>query len=419
MKHLILKTMAAAFMVAGQIMPESTVYAKLQEYAVKNSKIIGACALLWTANWLVSSYLANLDVKPTDPDSTDVPAEPIVYDPGYNISVLGPLDPYLHSFDGCKYEKVAHYLKDKNVTNEFHRPHGITRQELEEVHSKRYLDSLTWSWNVAVRIMGSGALPLAFLPGNWLLQWRVLRPMKLAVGGTLKALDLAIEHGYAFNIGAGFHHAQSDSYPVVGGYCVFGDIQLAVKRYHTKHKPEGKVLIVDLDAHQGNGYEYDIRKGKLDKEKVACFDVYNKNDYPGYDDSNSALDWRGWVAVQPEPNRDYIKYNYPITDATTTEEYLNIVKQGLKKAIEEFGPDLIIYNAGTDILEGDPEGKLKISEQGIIDRDALVFAAAFEHNTPIFMLTSGGYTQQSAGAIGKSIENVIQLKKSCSQRKQN
>lgn len=382
----------------------------------KNWKAIGASlATVATAHFInrkLASYLAEKPVKPTPQSSCEAPKYPIVYDPQYNISLFGALDKYIHPFDGEKYGKVARYLQDKGLTKTFHPPITITNEVLQETHSKEYLDSTLSSWNIAGQVMA--VFPLTLAP-NWFLQWRVLRPMKSAVGGTLRALELALSHGYAFNIGAGYHHAQNKSYPKIGGYCVFADIQLAVKRFHNGN-PQGKVLIVDLDAHQGNGYEHDLGADR----NVAFFDVYNQNDYPGWDDGKNAPweifsndysarfgEWLKNLTKIAEPNRRYIQYNQPINSTTTQEQYLNIVRNNLKTAIEQFKPDLIIYNAGTDILKGDPEGKLNIDEAGIIERDALVFTHAFEQQVPIMMLTSGGYTRQSAGIIGKSIENIL------------
>ena len=370
----------------------------LSDFIGTHWKKMAAVTAAYLVNNKITSYLADKPVTPTTASDTEkTPEYPIVYDPQYNISLLGPIDQYIHPFDGAKYGKVASYLRDAKLTTSFHKPISISNADLLKVHSKEYLESTKSSWNIAFKIMS--VFPLALVP-NWFLQWRVLRPMRLATGGTLKAVDLALQQGYAINIGGGYHHAQSDSYPKIGGYCVYGDIQLAVKRFH-EQKPNGKILIIDLDAHQGNGYEYDLHANK----NVRFFDIYNKNDYPGYD---SGTWWHSLLyGNKEEPNRKHIHYNYPIDEATTEEQYLKMAQEGLTKALEEFKPDLIIYNAGTDILDGDPEGKLHISEAGIIKRDHLIFEGALSSKTPIIMLTSGGYTSKTAGIIGRSIENVL------------
>jgi histone deacetylase 11 len=74
---------------------------------------------------------------------------------------------------------------------------------------------------------------------------------------------------------------------------------------------------------------------------------------------------------------------------TTTEKYLDLLSQALEKAAQNFEPDLLIYNAGTDILDGDPLGRLLVSPDGVKQRDEMVFKFSREKNCPIVMLTSG------------------------------
>lgn len=80
--------------------------------------------------------------------------------------------------------------------------------------------------------------------------------------------------------------------------------------------------------------------------------------------------------------------------------------RNLKRAFKEFTPDLIVYNAGTDILERDPLGRLSITPAGIIQRDELIFTITRQARVPIVMLTSGGYTKKTAKIIANSIINL-------------
>ncbi|XP_050365688.1 histone deacetylase 2, partial [Argentina anserina] len=91
---------------------------------------------------------------------------------------------------------------------------------------------------------------------------------------------------------------------------------------------------------------------------------------------------------------------------TTTAEYLRKLDEALEVAAHSFDPELIVYNAGTDILDGDPLGRLKISPDGITRRDEKVFRFDRERNIPIFMLTSGGCMKSSARVIADSITNL-------------
>lgn len=104
--------------------------------------------------------------------------------------------------------------------------------------------------------------------------------------------------------------------------------------------------------------------------------------------------------------RRYINHEVQVASGTATDEYLSKLDGALKVAAGAFDPGLIIYNAGTDILDGDPLGRLKISPDGIAARDEKVFMFARERNIPLVMLTSGGYMKSSARVIADSIINL-------------
>ena len=104
----------------------------------------------------------------------------------------------------------------------------------------------------------------------------------------------------------------------------------------------------------------------------------------------------------------FIRYKIRIAPDLSGKKYLEILKKKLKKAIKEIKPDLIFYNAGTDSYENDPLGKMNLTKEHIIIRDAFVFQQARENHIPIVMALSGGYTPQSAEIIGESIKNLLQ-----------
>lgn len=327
---------------------------------------------------------------------------PIIFHKNYDISFFG-LE-RLHPFDGTKYGKVHQdievflkrnkdqqepgakklFFKKKNKKdNNFYMPNKASDNELLLAHTPRYLKSLKSSKTIE----GIAELPgLSWIP-NFLLQWYLLDPMRYATGGTILGAQLALEKGWAINLSGGYHHAKSDKQR--GGFCFYADIPIAVKNLWKK-KPNLKVLIVDLDAHQGNGHEEILGEDS----RVAIFDVYNAGIYPGdYDNT-----------------RRFIDYNCPVRMGINSEDFLSIVRKNLPSAIRKHKPDLIIYNAGTDILVGDPVGKMNVAEEAIIERDAFVFDEAEKHETPILMVLSGGYTSKSAPVIGKSIKQILQKK---------
>ncbi|XP_060036324.1 histone deacetylase 11 isoform X4 [Erinaceus europaeus] len=288
-------------------------------------------------------------------------------------------------------------------------------EDLLVVHTRRYLNELKWSFAVATI---TEIPPVIFLP-NFLVQRKVLRPLRTQTGGTIMAGKLAIERGWAINVGGGFHHCSSDR---GGGFCAYADITLAIKvpsgqvggSPGPSHWPprcshptpfarklrleigflfervEGisRATIVDLDAHQGNGHERDFMGDK----RVYIMDVYNRHIYPGDRFAKEA-----------------IRRKVELEWGTEDEEYLVKVERHLQRALQEHLPDIVVYNAGTDILEGDRLGGLSISPQGIVKRDELVFRLVRGCQVPILMLTSGGYQKRTARIIADSILNLSYL----------
>lgn len=303
---------------------------------------------------------------------------PLVFSPRYDIRVLGIEK--LHPFDSEKYGKVHRYLVEKVGIDEsaLFVPDPVSEEELLTVHTPGYLESLKKSVTVAMIT----EVAMAALVPNGILQRHLLLPMKVATGGTILGCRLATSRGWAINLSGGYHHAKADS---GGGFCFFADVPIAVRRMW-EDQPDRKVLIVDLDAHQGNGNASIFR----DEARSTIFDIYNGQIYPG-----------DFEAVR------HVKYDHPVRMFIRDREYLALLENELPPAIDESSPGLLIYNAGTDVLEGDPLGGMRITAGGIIRRDGIVFRTAIERKIPILMVLSGGYTRMSAGIIGKSIENIL------------
>lgn len=308
---------------------------------------------------------------------------PLVYNPLYNISILPfGLESRVHPFDGKKYGTVVNYLIDKGLIsrNQIVDAVEVTDEQLLRVHTARYLDDLRNNSSAKMAAITEVGL-IGSLP-NWYTRNRLVKPMRLATGGTVQAMHLALQHGWAINMGAGYHHATAEV--ANGGFCVFADIPLAA--HEAFDAGVERVLIVDLDAHRGNGHEEILAQDN----RVFIFDMYNGLAYPGI-----------------KSEKEKIDFDYPIYNKIQDVEYLAMLQSNLPVAIEQCKPQLIIYNAGTDIFENDPLGGMGVSKKGIIERDAFVFAQARLHNIPIVMVLSGGYTSESAGIIGESIENLM------------
>ncbi|XP_053295793.1 histone deacetylase 11 isoform X2 [Pleuronectes platessa] len=264
---------------------------------------------------------------------------PIVYHPDYNITFMG-LEK-LHPFDSGKWGKVIRFLKEEQFLTDGNIVEALeaTEEDLLVVHTKSYLNRLKWSVVVATI---TEIPPLMCLP-NFLVQRRVLRPLRTQTGGTIMAGKLAVDRGWAINVGGGFHHCSSDK---GGGFCAYADITLAIKFLFERVEGISRATIIDLDAHQGNGHERDF----MDDSRVFIMDVYNRNIYP-----------RDGFAKRA------IKRKVELDWGTEDSEYLRKVELHFEGTLNEVQPDIIIYNAGTDILDGDPLGGLSISPQILLD----------------------------------------------------
>jgi histone deacetylase 11 len=325
---------------------------------------------------------------------------PVVYDLYYNIGFFG-IEKCLHSFDSKKYGRVFQHLANKYhfKQSQCHQPvEPISKEDLLLVHTKEYLASLSYSTTVA----GITEIPFLIAFPNSLLQNIILHPMRLATAGTVLASELALRRGWAINLSGGYHHAKSDGGE---GFCVFADIPLAIhKLMHLSEahptRRISKVLIIDLDAHQGNGYQTlftimtpdNTGKTKLTYKKnknIGIFDMYNGEIYPG-----------------DKFAKQFITYDCPLKCGTNDAEYLQKLTELLPRAMTQTMPEIVFYNAGTDIYEDDPLGALRISADGIILRDEMVFRACKDLGVPIVMVLSGGYTSESANIIARSIDNL-------------
>ncbi len=302
---------------------------------------------------------------------------PIVYSDNYDITLFGLQN--LHPFDTQKYSKIASHLTSNTTIEKsnFYAPQKISQEELLLVHSEDYLDSLKNSENLAY-ISELGILKK--IP-NFILQERLLDSIRFATGGTVLGAELAIKEGWAINLAGGYHHTKAEE---GGGFGFMADVPIAIKKLWQKN-PKLKVLIVDLDAHQGNGNEAIFGADK----RIFIMDVYGRDNYP-----------------RDEEVKEFIDFDRPV-GSLTNDEYLDVVLNTLPLAIKNSQPDLIVYNAGSDVLLGDPLGKMNLTKTGIIKRDELVFKYAVESKVPILMVLSGGYSSVSSKIIGVSIENIL------------
>lgn len=182
--------------------------------------------------------------------------------------------------------------------------------------------------------------------------------------GTIDCCHYALENGVALNVAGGTHHAFKDRGE---GFCMINDFAVAAN-YLLAQKLAKKILIIDLDVHQGNG----TAKLFESEDRVFTFSMHGRNNYP-FHKEKSDLD-------------------IELDDGTTTELYLATLRKTLPQLLQNQVPDFVFYLSGVDILESDKFGKLKVTTEGCKQRDAVVFAALHQSGIPCAVSMGGGYS---------------------------
>jgi histone deacetylase 11 len=297
----------------------------------------------------------------------------LIFSPNYDFGMMG-LEK-LHPFDAKKFSKAWSILlqefggKLSGVSSYVTAP--VNEEALGVIHSKDYLASLSESKNVASVV----EIPaLRFVP-NAVLQKGLIEPARYATAGTLLAAREALESNIVFNLGGGFHHAFFDHGE---GFCFFADAAFAIETLRAENQlsRNDKVLMIDLDAHRGNGFTSFYENDK----SVSIFDMYNMQVYPGL--------------KQGDP--DDFPFIIPLRSGLGSAEYLQTLKAELPLFLESNPePVLAFYNAGTDILASDKLGGLNVDYDSVNERDQFVIDLLRERNIPTVIMTSGGYSKDS------------------------
>src|SRR6266478_1883255 len=297
---------------------------------------------------------------------------PIVYSPNYNFTAFGI--ERRHSFDSVKYRRIHNWLIRQGLrkAGDFVSPSLIAKDDLLRVHTSEYLHLLR-DRRVLAQILEVPALQ--YLPA-WFIDWRVLRPMRWATGGTVLACRLALQRGLAINLGGGYHHASGKR---GGGFCIYADAPLALLLLKQEHQVQS-VLVVDTDAHQGDGTADAIR----DWPWAYILDLYEDKLFPR----------RKAEEDMPVPLPSLI-------EGTT---YLELLHEHLPMALNRFRPDFVLYNAGSDVLKTDPLAQLLLTVDEMAERDLSVVTEVRGRGIPLAMLLSGGYGPHSWEAHARSLE---------------
>lgn len=299
----------------------------------------------------------------------------VVYSSRYEVD-LGGLEKS-HSFDIHKYGRMARALVAYKYlrTSDLYVPREITREQMLLVHTPAYLDTLR-SPKAVSRYMESK--PMKLLPEP-VLDSGVLRAFRTTAGGTLLAGRLALQCGLGINLGGGYHHAHPDHGE---GFCVYADVPIAI-RVLQKEKLVQRVLLVDLDVHQGNGNAVCF----AGDDDVFTFDMHEEDIYP-----------------LPKAEADL---NVPLPPHTSDAEYLTTLRKHLPGVIDRARPDLVVVLGGVDTYGGDPLANLDLSIEGIVARDEYAVGEARRRNLPVLYVTAGGYSQYAWFIQYSSIANLL------------
>ena len=275
-----------------------------------------------------------------------------------------------HKFPINKFGELANYLIQNKIVKKFHKPYPCSEETLKRAHSETYIKDVknkTLDPNIIKKI----GFPLVD---------SVIQRSLVATGGTVLAAKLAIQNGVACNTAGGSHHA---NYEGGAGYCVFNDVAVAAQ-YLLDRGLAGKILIIDLDVHQGNGSADIFRTNN----NVFTFSMHSKSNYPA--------------------KKSISDCDVELENDMEDKEYLRILRFYLNQLNEE-NFDFVFYIAGVDIHFNDRLGKLKISDEGVRERDEVVTENFFSQGIPLCGVLGGGYNKD----FNKLVELHSFLHQSC------
>ncbi|MBK9151072.1 MAG: histone deacetylase [Saprospiraceae bacterium] len=261
-----------------------------------------------------------------------------------------------HRFPMIKYELLPEQLLYEGTVHDenFFHPDAARDEDILLTHTPEYLHKLHSCTLSAKEIQNIG-FPMSEL---------LVRRGKHITNGTYQCALYALQYGIAMNIAGGTHHSFADRGE---GFCIFNDIAYAANLLlHTGTCR--KILIIDLDVHQGNG----TAKIFEQEDRVFTFSMHGEKNYPTRKE-NSSMD-------------------IGLPDHTEDKPYLDILRNTLPALIDKVAPDMIFYLSGVDVLKTDKLGRLSLSKQGCKERDRIVLETAKKNRIPIAVSMGGGYS---------------------------
>ena len=279
---------------------------------------------------------------------------PVVFSPEYECEI-GP-----HVFPTQKFRLVrdgliaAGLLEGVDVVC----PEAAPREDLLLVHTAEYLEDLDQlRWTARTRM---SELPLTA---------GVVRAYVLAAGGTTRAAREALSRRFAVHLGGGFHHAFAD---LASGFCYINDLAVAL-RVLMRDGRIARAAVVDCDLHQGNGTAHVFR----DDPAVFTFSIHQEHLYP--------VKERGSLDIGLENGAGDEEFNRRLADALPR--------------VWEHRPEIVLYQAGADPYEDDQLGALRLTIDGLLERDRLVLEGCAAHGIPAVVTLGGGYARRVSDTV--------------------
>ncbi|MFF5382203.1 histone deacetylase family protein [Pedobacter suwonensis] len=261
-----------------------------------------------------------------------------------------------HRFPMLKYELIpGQLLHEGTITSQnLFSPEPVSEEIILLSHEKAYWEQLR-----DLTLSAKDQRRIGF-PLNAQLLERELRITQ----GTIDGVHFAIDNGIAFNVAGGTHHAGSNWGE---GFCLLNDQAIAAN-YLLNKKLINRILIIDLDVHQGNGTAEILQY----EPRAFTFSMHGKKNFPF--------------------KKEVSNLDVPLDDGIADDEYLSILNVNLKKAFEMAKPDFVFYLSGVDVLSTDKLGKLALSKAACKERDRMVLQACKDKNLPLQVSMGGGYS---------------------------
>jgi acetoin utilization deacetylase AcuC-like enzyme len=280
--------------------------------------------------------------------------------------------PEWHRFPMIKYARLRERVEATGLVaaEDLLIPHAATDEELLLAHDAEYVRK------VSAGLLSKDEVRAIGVPWTASLVERSRR----SVGASIEAARLAFDDGIAVNLAGGTHHAYRDH---GAGFCVFNDAAVAARVLQEEGKAT-RVLIIDCDVHQGDGTASILANDPT----VFTFSIHGALNYP-LEKQASDLD-------------------VELMDGTQDEAYLEALTRGLGLALERSKPDLAFYLAGADPFIHDRLGRLRVSKDGLAERDRLVLGRCWAAGLPVAVAMAGGYAEEVADTVDIHYRTVVE-----------